>query len=88
MRRTKEMKKYIILAMIGLSLLFNGCENMDIVDWHWTFNKARIKVDDGKWEEVNVKSWHDYDGSDMIAIETKDRVYVTHSMNIVLIKEK
>lgn len=82
------MKRYILLTMIGLSLLFNGCGNMDIVDWHWTFNKARIKVNDNKWEEVNVKSWHDYDGSDMIAIETKDRVYVTHSMNVVLIKEK
>ena len=82
------MKKILIVATIGLSLLFSGCGNMDFVDWHWTFNKARIKVNDNKWEEVEVKRWHDYDNSDMIAIETKDKVYVTHSANVVLIKDK
>ena len=84
------MKKILIVATVGLSLLlFSGCcGNMDFMDWHWTFNKARLKVNDNKWEEVEVKRWHDYDGSDMIAIETKDRVYVTHSANVVLIKDK
>lgn len=82
------MKKILILAMIGMSLLFSGCGNMDIIDYHWTFNRARIKVNDEKWEEVKVKNWHDYDGSDMIAVETEGKVYVTHSANVILIKDK
>lgn len=82
------MKKIRLLAVVGLSLLFSGCGNMDIIDYHWTFNRAKLKVDDDKWEEVKVKRWHDYAGSDMVAIETEDRVYVTHSVNVILIKDK
>lgn len=82
------MKRIMIVAMIGLSMLFSGCGNMDIMDWHWTFDRARIRVDGDKWEEVQIKRWHDYDGSDMIAIETESRVYVTHSVNVILIKNK
>ncbi len=82
------MKKIMIVATIWLSLFVGGCGNMDIMDWHWTFDRARIRVDGDKWEEVQVKRWHDYDGSDMIAIETESRVYVTHSVNVILIKNK
>lgn len=81
------MKKIMLLAVVGFSLLFSGCGNVDIIDYHWTFNRAKIKVGD-TWEEVKVKRWHDYDGSDMVGIETEDRVYVTHSVNVVLIKDK
>lgn len=82
------MKK-IGIAAVALAIAFvNGCGNMDIVDWHWTFDRARIKVGEGKWEEFPITRWHDYGGSDMIAIETKDRVCVTHSANVILIKTK
>lgn len=82
------MKKTIAIALASTMMLLSGCGNMDFVDWHWTFDKARIKVDENKWEEVSIKKWHDYDGSDMIAIETEDHVYVTHSANVILIKSK
>lgn len=82
------MKKIMMIAAFGLSLFVGGCGNMDIMDWHWTFDRARIRVDGDKWEEVQIKRWHDYDNSDMIAIETESRVYVTHSVNVILIKNK
>jgi len=82
------MKKIMILTMIGISLLFSGCcGEMDI----WTANRARIKVDDNKWEEVKViHATHirPYDGCDIVSVETEDKVYVTHSANVILIKDK
>lgn len=84
----KKMKIVISTVIVATLLLLSGCGNMDFVDWHWTFNKARIRLNDNKWEEVKVKRWHDYDNSDMIAIETPHAVYVTHSVNVILIKEK
>jgi len=48
---------------------------------------ALVKVG-GEWKEVPVKGWHDYDNSDMVAVETDDQVLVTHSCNVVLIKNK
>lgn len=80
------MKKLMAIALS--TSLIAGCGNMDIIDWHWTFDKAKIKMDDNVWKELKIKSWHDYDKSDMIAIETEDAVYVTHSMNVILIKSK
>ena len=81
------MKKTIAIALASAMMLLSGCGNMDFVDWHWTFNKAHIKID-GKWQEVEVKRWHDYDNSDMVAVETEKQVFVTHSMNVVFIKDK
>ena len=34
------MKKIMIIAAIGLSLFVAGCGNMDIMDWHWTFDRG------------------------------------------------
>lgn len=76
----------LIVAAASL-MLISGCGNMDIVDWHWTFDKALVKFG-SEWREVDVKNWHDYDNSDMVAVETEDQVLVTHSCNVVLIKNK
>jgi len=76
--------KYIVAIAL---MLLAGCGNMDFIDWHWTFDKALIKMGD-KWQEVEVKNWHDYNRSDMVAVETKTQVFVTHSVNVVLIKNK
>lgn len=81
------MKIFATFAMLTALLLVGGCGNMDFVDWHWTFDEALIKVGD-KWQSVDVKAWHDYDGSDMVAVETQSQVFVTHSCNVVLIKNK
>lgn len=77
-----------IIAAIALSCVLGGCGNMDILDYHWTFNRALIKTDGGKWREVELKAWHDYKDSDMIAVETATQVLVTHSANVILIKDK
>ncbi len=84
------MKKIIaitaVLVLAAFAFIY-GCGNMDIVDWHWTFDKALVKVG-SEWKTLDIKNWHDYDNSDMIAVETEDQVLVTHSCNVVLIKNK
>lgn len=80
------MKKLIFIATVAL--LAGGCGNMDIFDYHyWTFDKALVKMG-SEWVEVDVKGWYDYENSDMVAVETKAQVFVTHSANVVLIKNK
>lgn len=81
------MARLIAGIMLVTTLFTAGCGNMDILDYHWTFNRAYVKMN-GQWVEVEVKGWHDYDNSDMIAVETKDQVLVTHSCNVVLVKDK
>ena len=89
------MKTKITLGTIGFAIfaicscIFVGCGNMDIFDiYHWTFDEALVRKLDGTFEKVKVVSWHDYSGSNMIAVETKDQVICTHSCNVMLIKNK
>ena len=81
------MKKIIMAIGIASTAFICGCGNMDILDYHWSFQRAYIKVG-GEWRTVKVKAWHDYEYSDMIAVETDTQVFVTHSANVVLVKDK
>ena len=76
------------IAALTLSALLQGCGNMSLLDTHWTFDEAIIKSPDGSTISVKVKSWHDFENSDMVQVETPDRVYCTHSCNVILIKNK
>lgn len=79
------MKKGIIV--IGLAtILLTGC-NRQIIDANYTFKYAEIKMTDHN-ELIEIKSWCDYDESDMIQITSTDgKVYLTHSSNVILMNE-
>ena len=83
------MKKIIIAFVILLALTLSSCGNLDMIDTHYTYNEAMIKLPDGTSITVNVKQWTDYSDSDMVQITTYDgTVYFTHSSNVVLIGSK
>ena len=83
------MKKFIIalIATCIMVLSITGCGNQQIIDTNYTFKKAIVWLPNGEIVEGEVKSWRDYDGSDQIQVNIDDKVYLTHSTNIVLISE-
>lgn len=76
---------------IGASIFIAGCEsnigyNAQIFDGNYKFNYAFILFSDGKTIEGEVKSWLDYDDSDMVQVTfTDNNVYYIHSSNVILI---
>ena len=73
----------VIMCITVLILGLTGC-NAQVIDTTYTYNKAIIK-DVGT---VNIKSWRDYDDSDMVQVTTTDgTVYYTHGINIILIND-
>ena len=78
----------IVFILVGILMLLTGCGNMNIIDWHWTFDEAIVKMPDGKCEKIKLVGWHDFEKSDMIQIETEEQVFCTHSANVILIKNK
>lgn len=82
----KNLSRILITTVSTIlisSSTLNSC-NKQIIDLNYNFNKAIIK-DIGT---VNIKSWNDYDQSDMIQVTTTDdKVYLTHSSNVILVKE-
>ena len=76
------MKKALI-SIIFAAMLLTGC-NYQAIDINYTFNYAIIEG----VGEVKVKSWVDYDDSDMVQVVTEDNVvYYTHGSNVILIKK-
>lgn len=59
--------------------------NRSWFDTKWNFSEAIVFRADGE-EHVNLKSWTDFEGSDMIQITLENgTTYLTHSSNIILI---
>lgn len=86
------MKKIIMplsLAAVVVSSIFLLVGwNKSLFDTHWQFNTAVIKNLDGSCMTLKVQKWIDFPNSDMIQVETADKVYLTHSANVILIKNK
>lgn len=83
-----------LLIVVGvicsiMVLLIKGC-NRQIVDIDWNFKRAVVRDGFGGYSGViNIKSWRDYDQSDMVQITTdKGQVILTHSTNIILLGGK
>lgn len=85
------MKKIItvcllLCVMLAMITTLASCGNKDLIDTEYKYTKAVVLMPDGKVETFEVKSWCDYDQSDMIQFKTPDgKVYLTHSSNVLLI---
>ena len=80
------MKKLIFATLLAMTLL-TGC-NRQILDTTWSFNYAIIDTNDGGHVEGGVRSWRDYENSDMLQIELEDgKTYLCHSSDVTLISK-
>jgi hypothetical protein len=85
------MKRFICFVLIiaitcALCFALTGC-NRQIIDSTWSFERAIIFLPDGEKIEGEVCSWKDYSESDMIQVAIDNKMYLTHSSNIILISE-
>lgn len=92
MKEKNNIYRYILAFVTAVILVMiivaasTSC-NQQIVDTSYTFNKAYITVGSSTIT-VDVKTWNDYDDSDMVQVTAKDgTVYYSHSSNIILVKE-
>lgn len=77
----------LILVFACSSLACSGTVgfNKQIADLNYKFTRAIIRFADGDME-VRIRSWCDYDDSDMIQITATDgTIFYTHGSNIILI---
>jgi hypothetical protein len=78
------MKIFAFLAALMVVISLAGC-NYDMLDTNYKFDKAYVSIG-GETQEVYIRSWCDYENSDMMQVTTKDgNVILTHSSNIILV---
>ena len=77
----------VVILIISFCLLcFAGC-NKQILDFNYKFDYAIVNCF-GEIVEGPIKSWNDYDDSDMVQVifENGD-VYYTHGSNVIFINK-
>lgn len=88
MKTSKFTLVVIGLIVLVAAIIITGC-NRQWIDTTWNYNTAIIKSGfDDFTGKVRIKSWRDYENSDMIQITTQDgRTMLTHSANVMLVNE-
>lgn len=83
------MKKILTATLISILLVatLSGC-NKQILDTTYKFDKAIISLPNGEIIEGKIDSWTDYEDGDQIQVKINGVVYLVHSSDVVLIKEK
>jgi hypothetical protein len=85
-------KKFIAVALLMALCLavcvgMTGCGNMTVFDITYSFERATVDLHNGEVVEGVVEQWLDFEDSDMIQVKIDGKVYLTHSVNVVLISE-
>jgi len=91
------MKKILAyVCLVAMIFTIAGCApsaeanssvgyNRTLVDLVYGYDEAIISRGDGE-QRIQVKSWCDYENSDMIQVTATDgTTYLTHSSNLILI---
>ena len=78
------MRKLIIGLAAAAS--FCGC-NREVLDTNYVYSRAVMRWPDGSVKELKIYKWRDYDG-EQIQIRAEDgKVYLTSSVNAVLVRD-
>lgn len=84
------MKKnlVIIIALMLMITALVACGNKQLFDTTYRFDYAIISLPSGEIIEGEIDSWTDYEDGDQIQVKINGDIYLVHSSNVVLIKEK
>ena len=81
-----KKKLFVVILIIALVLICcTSCGNKNFFDTTWTFEEVYVKLPNGEVIHGKLKSWDEYDNSDMIQVEVNGKVYLTHTTNVVLV---
>lgn len=88
--KTKITAIILVVLILVCACAFLACNgtvgfNKQVADLNYKFTRAIIHFADGDME-VEIRSWCDYDDSDMVQVTATDgTIYYTHGSNIILI---
>lgn len=82
------MKKIIVAIALCVGMTLVGFENKDWFDTTYKYDKAIIALQDGTIVQGEVQNWTDYEDGDQLQVKVDGKVYLVHSSNVTLIKER
>ena len=86
MRKRYLVIMILVLIIAALVVFGSGC-NVQVVDTHWNFDRAIIKLPNGDVVEGRCQSWTDFEDGDQLQVKVDGKTYLTHASNVVLIDD-
>ena len=79
----------VIVALVIVSVVFiwHKVYNRQLIDLTYSYDYAIILIPDGSVVKGKVQSWTDFKDGDQIQVKIDGKTYLTHSMNVVMIKD-
>ena len=79
----------IVALLVGALIIYweSTHGNRRLIDTSYRFDRAIIRLPDGKIIDGKVSSWLDFDDSDAVQITIDGKTYLTHYTNVCLINE-
>jgi hypothetical protein len=79
----------VIVALVIVSIVFiwHKVYNRQLIDLTYSYDHAIILMPDGSVVKGKVQSWTDFEDGDQIQVKIDGKTYLTHSMNVVMIKD-
>ena len=91
--RNPWLKKLIItvvivaLVIVSIVFIWHKVYNRQLIDLTYSYDYAIILMPDGSVVKGKVQSWTDFEDGDQIQVKIDGKTYLTHSMNVVMIKD-
>ena len=87
--------KALIIGIIVLVLVIIGgviywqthIGNRQLMDIHYHFDRAVLKLPSGEVVDGKLNSWLDFDDSDVVQVRIDGKTYLTSYMNVCLIDD-
>ena len=79
----------VLVIVIGGSVIYwqTHVGNRQLFDTKYSFKRAIVKLPNGEVVDGKLKSWMDFDDSDVIQVKIDGKTYLTSYVNVVLIDE-
>ena len=83
------MKKFIsalvLFVVVTMTTVFAAGCNYQVIDTNYRYDYAYVKIGE-EWKNIEIKSWHDYDGEQLQLILPDGTVMLVSSYYCILYK--
>ena len=77
----------VALVIVSVVLIWHKVYNRQLIDLTYSYDYAIVLIPDGSVVKGKVQSWTDFEDGDQIQVKIDGKTYLTHSMNVVMIKD-
>lgn len=89
-----DILKKLAITVIALYLIAAGVYgashmrigNKRVVDLNYSYDRAMIKMPDGKILDIEIADWSDYEGEQLQVVDKAGNIFLVSSYNCVLVK--